>query len=75
MHGYLNRRESFTEWARPGFTLQGGETKGNKGVGGRGNRMCLLKPLYLVTNTNIRERVTFIIKNMIFKGRIKWVSK
>lgn len=81
MHGYLNRRERSGQGklhrmgSVPGFTLQGGETKGNKGVGGRWNRMCLLKPLYLVTNTNIRKRVTFIMKNIIFKGRIKWVSE
>lgn len=36
---------------------------------------CLLKSLYLVTNTNSRERVTFRMKNIIFKSRIKWVSE
>ena len=51
------------------------ETRGNKGIGGRRNWMCFLKPFYLITNINSRERMTFIMKNIIFKSRIKWVSE
>lgn len=55
------------------FTLQDQVTKGNKSIGGRGNRVCLLEPSYLVTNTKSRESILFIMKNRIFKGRVNWV--
>lgn len=71
MHGYLNRRERSGQGRFRRMGSAWVARQGNKGIGDRGNRMCLFEPLYLVTNTNIRERVTFIMENIIFKGRIK----